>query len=242
MSGRGFGAFENAIRMRDVVYTHVRRELERVRPRYQYGVVVSIDRANRICVVNYPPDTENQTVRMGHVQPARIGQTVRVDGLVGDRFVSDVLGDSAAPMGRVAYFETNSINDSTVSGAEKVVTGFQCTGSLISGRLYRVGAYARMGCTVAAPTVSSNSIRMIAGSGPILVASTALCVYDGRYETTSGLGQMTHHWSQEYLHTGANGTYTFGLTIRRSAGSGEVSFGPGNGWAWIEVLDLGAYP
>lgn len=92
-----FSDFGTAQKFRDLVADIARRVLERERPRYDYATVASIDRANRKATVTFAGESTPITVGMGSIQPAVVGQTVRIDGLVGDRFIADVMGE-----GRVA--------------------------------------------------------------------------------------------------------------------------------------------
>lgn len=88
----GLADFKAAIAMRDLVTRIVGETVERNRPKYRYATVVAIDRATRKCEVQYPGEPGTVEVNMGGVQPREAGQTVRIDGLLGDRFVSDVMG------------------------------------------------------------------------------------------------------------------------------------------------------
>lgn len=88
----GFGDFAAALEMRDVLQTMVQAEIEKQRPRIQYATVTSIDRVLRKCGILFPGEALSVTVNMGAVQPSAIGQVVRIDGLAGDRFISDVMG------------------------------------------------------------------------------------------------------------------------------------------------------
>lgn len=88
-----FSDLTAATRLRDVIRSLVREELERERPRYKYAQVVSINATAGTCVVTYAGEPGNNvTVKMGKIiRPTTAGQIVRVDGLSGDRFIADVL-------------------------------------------------------------------------------------------------------------------------------------------------------
>lgn len=66
--------------------------MERLRPRYQYAVVTAISRSTNKCTVIFNGDTNAVDVNMGFIQPLKVGQTVRVEGYRGDRFVADIVG------------------------------------------------------------------------------------------------------------------------------------------------------
>ena len=85
--------YRYALEFQETMKRLVREEVERQRPRYQMATVVSIDRTNRRCAVIFPGDTTNATVSMGAIQPKTPGQVVRVEGLSGDRYIADVMGD-----------------------------------------------------------------------------------------------------------------------------------------------------
>lgn len=81
-----------AAQMRDLMGRMVEQTVERFRPRYRYATVVSIDRTNRKCEVQYEGEPGTVVVNMGSIQPLTAGQVVRIDGIMGDRFISDVMG------------------------------------------------------------------------------------------------------------------------------------------------------
>lgn len=89
-----FAEYRVAAKMRDVIRVIVGKEIERLRPAPSYAIVVSIDRDNRLCEVRFPEDdaTDSLFVGMGSIQPSAVGQTVRVAGVLGDRFIDDVMG------------------------------------------------------------------------------------------------------------------------------------------------------
>lgn len=88
----GLGDFRLALEFREIMRDLVTAEVERQRPRYQMGTVTAIDRTNRRCSVQFPGEPGSASVNMGSVQPNAIGQVVRVEGLLGDRYVADVMG------------------------------------------------------------------------------------------------------------------------------------------------------
>src|SRR5690242_18343360 len=102
----GLGDFETALRMRDMLQKLVAGEVESQRPRLQYATVTAIDRVKRKCSVKFPGDSSSVSVSMGSVQPRDVGQIVRIDGLLGDRFVADVMGP--------VYQEAPTLNSPTL--------------------------------------------------------------------------------------------------------------------------------
>lgn len=80
--------------VRDLVTQVVRTMLTTERPPVRYATVVSIDRTNRKVTVTYIGESTTATVSMGSIQPLATGQVVRIGGMMGDRYVEDVLGDS----------------------------------------------------------------------------------------------------------------------------------------------------
>lgn len=85
-----FGSPATAAKFRDLVQRLVERHLERIRPRYRYATVNTIDRPNRKATVTFNGETGPVTVKMGAVQPYGTGSTVRVAGLPGDRYIDAV--------------------------------------------------------------------------------------------------------------------------------------------------------
>lgn len=88
----GFDKNKFALMMRDLISEIARKEIDKQRPRYRYGSIFSIDRARYSVQVVYPGETDPITVRMGSIQPAYVGQIVRIEGSRSERYVSDVIG------------------------------------------------------------------------------------------------------------------------------------------------------
>lgn len=84
--------FRTALGFRDVVQTLVKNLLDTERPRYRYASVISIDRTNYKCTVQFQGDPGTVTVNMGSIQPSAVGQRVRVAGMLGDKYIDAVLG------------------------------------------------------------------------------------------------------------------------------------------------------
>lgn len=93
----GMEDYRFALEFKETLARLVKEEVERQRPRYQMATVVSFDRVLRKCTVTFPGDTTNAVVNMGSIQPASVGQVVRVAGLAGDRYIDDVLGVAYDP-------------------------------------------------------------------------------------------------------------------------------------------------
>lgn len=131
MSGMDSYAF--AAKFRDTIATIVLNVLDANRPDYRYGVVAWINRANAECGVYFDnkPDAV-VTVRMGSIQPNAVGQTVRVFGKIGDRFVDDVIGtaydlpSNKVPVGVIAPY----VNSSAPTG------WLLCNGAAVSRATY----------------------------------------------------------------------------------------------------------
>lgn len=87
-----FKEYQAAAQMRDIIQTIVREEMEATRPVYTYATVASIDRTARRCTVVFPDSADPVPVQMGAMQPQSVGQVVRIDGIAGDRYISEVLG------------------------------------------------------------------------------------------------------------------------------------------------------
>lgn len=89
-----FDDWDFATRFRDVMSSIAETVVDRARPGARYGEVVTIDRPNRKCTVRFPGEADAVSVPMGSIQPAKPGQTVRVVGDLGDRYIADVMGEA----------------------------------------------------------------------------------------------------------------------------------------------------
>lgn len=107
----GFEGIAISARMRDVMEKLVRSNIDSMRPRYRYAVVNGIDRVNRKCDVTFTGDPAPVRVNMGSVQPKEVGQTVRVEGIGTDKFITDVMGPAYSD---VPPWSTNSLDFNTL--------------------------------------------------------------------------------------------------------------------------------
>lgn len=104
----GLADYRVALEMREIIRGLVKEEVERARPRYQLATVQGFDRINRKCTVRFNGETSDVDVNMGSIQPSAIGQIVRIDGLLGDRYVAEVLGTAYQPLEeRVSALESD---------------------------------------------------------------------------------------------------------------------------------------
>lgn len=90
-----FADLGTAAKVRDLVRSIAKQEIEKLRPNPRYGTVDSIDTTNRVCSVVYPESTGSVPVKMGVIRPSAVGQVVRVEGPPNDRHVADVLGTAS---------------------------------------------------------------------------------------------------------------------------------------------------
>lgn len=90
----GFDSHENAARMMRIMRKVASDEITKSRPGASYATVTSIDRANRTCTVVFPGGTAGvDDVKVPFtVEPADIGQVVRVGGTPNDRYIEAVKG------------------------------------------------------------------------------------------------------------------------------------------------------
>lgn len=83
-----------SMQMRDIINKMVSEEIEKQRPRYRYATVQSFDRQGRKAMVVFNGESGAVQVNMGSIQPMTTGQTVRVEGIGTDKFISDVIGEA----------------------------------------------------------------------------------------------------------------------------------------------------
>lgn len=88
----GMSEFAFSTKMRDTIIKIAEEAVQRARPRDRYGVVNTIDTVNRKCTVTLNGETAPVTVNLGALVPSAVGQTVRVSGTAGDKYVGDVFG------------------------------------------------------------------------------------------------------------------------------------------------------
>lgn len=81
-----------ATKLRDLVISFARTEIQKFHPPPTYGEVISFDRRALTATVLLPGTTVPVTVKMGAMQPQSTGQKVRVSPKNGDLFLEDVIG------------------------------------------------------------------------------------------------------------------------------------------------------
>ena len=123
-----FGDYALAAQMRDAIERICVSVVERMRPRQQYGIVESIDRVNKRCGVLFRGDEQSISIPMGSIQPAVVGQVVRIVGTPDDRYIADVIGPGNA------YFAADTrvtAASTTTSSTQNIgLVPFSRTGSL----------------------------------------------------------------------------------------------------------------
>jgi hypothetical protein len=79
-----------SLQMRDTIQKLAAEQVELARPKPRYGVVDSLDTGRRVNVT-LNGETAPISVPYGSARP-EVGQRVRVEGTLGDRYVADVIG------------------------------------------------------------------------------------------------------------------------------------------------------
>lgn len=90
----GFQEFAFSLQMRDTIDKMIRSGIDKMRPKYRYATVDTIDRVNYKCTVTFNGEANPVEVSMGALQPSAVGQVVRVEGIGIDKFITDVIGES----------------------------------------------------------------------------------------------------------------------------------------------------
>jgi hypothetical protein len=87
-----FGDFTTALRFREAVTQIAESVVERMRPTYRYAAVMGINHGTRRVTVRFPGESTDVTIAAGSILPSAVGQTVRIAGVGGERYVADVVG------------------------------------------------------------------------------------------------------------------------------------------------------
>ena len=95
-----------AMGMRDAIAAIADKRINTLRPEISYAVVQTINREARSAKVLYMGDTDPVTVALGSIEPATVGQTVRIGGTLGHRYVEDVLGNAIMSGNDSRYAQT----------------------------------------------------------------------------------------------------------------------------------------
>lgn len=93
----GFGSVSVAASMRDTIVNIATGVINKLRPAPFYGTVISIQPDARTCEVQPVGDSSSMIVRCGAIQPPFTGITVKVEGIQGDKWVTQILGTAYFP-------------------------------------------------------------------------------------------------------------------------------------------------
>lgn len=102
----GFGAYESALQLRNIIKDVAAETIEKLRPRAKYGTVTGINVATGQASVLFPGDPQSVLVNMGQNVPQRTGVRVRVGGVAGDKYIEHIIGGS-----RQQVYDTRSSNE-----------------------------------------------------------------------------------------------------------------------------------
>lgn len=224
--------------VRDLVTQVVRSMLTTERPPVRYATVVSIDRANRKATVTYIGESTSVTVSMGSIQPLATGQVVRIGGMMGDRYIEDVLGDSnfGWKPGDMKMFA------GAATGVTPQVGWLVCDGSAVSRTTY-ADLFAVIGTKYGVGD-GSTTFNLPGGTGnqvPIGIPITQ----NTRAANVTSAGQSANHThtftsgvqSADHTHNGTSGNQSANHTHLVSGNTGgnsanhthTVDVNPGNG-------------
>lgn len=106
----GMTDFAFSTKMRDTIIKIAEEAIQRSRPVDRYGVVSSIDLVNKKCGVTLNGETAPVLVNLGALYPSAVGQTVRVSGTAGDKYVADVFGAVAFDQATGRYSSTTELD------------------------------------------------------------------------------------------------------------------------------------
>jgi hypothetical protein len=134
------------------------------------------------------------------------------------------------------YVENASFSITAVGGAETVVPIY-ATVTLIAGRRYRVTGYGRVQAAAGPATI--GVIIRSSGSAALPTTSSAMVsTSDMRIDVNAGAGAETNITMRPFV-AAATGVTVLAMTIKRTAGAGDVLMTQGNSYGWLHVEDVG---
>ena len=122
-TGDGFESYLTAGDFQHVLNKMIDSRVASERPASRGARVVSINHEERYCMVVFNGETTPVKIPYGGVAPATTGQIVRIEGLAGDRYIANVLGDSEAQV----LASTASANATTAQAAADAAIGAAAT-------------------------------------------------------------------------------------------------------------------
>lgn len=163
---RGFAGYNTAARATKAMRIVAENAINRQRPAPAYATVETIDTTNRRCTVRYL-DTTDPTlaavpVSMGSISPARPGQVVRIEGVLGDRYIADVLGEVVVAGGGhdigECFLWAGSVIPTYALAADGRLLSTSTYPAAFQALQYRHGG---SGSTFAIPSLSSTDTNLV---------------------------------------------------------------------------------
>lgn len=196
------GDYSTAAAFRDVMTTAIDNEVDQIRPKPQYAVVNSVDHVNAKAQVTPNGQSTQIVVGIAESIPAAAGGVVRIEGVTGDRYISEVISGS----GVTEY----SLPDGTMGrvGTYAIANHFYTS---VNSQLYSSVSWSRDDITKGAAVIdlsddgSINLFNAPAGANPIAFTPRL---------TINPIGAITHD----------------GTTVIRDANGGWVRTYGSTGW------------
>lgn len=256
-----FDEYGTAAALRDYIRNEVNAQLNQQLPRYRYGAVTSINRTNRTCMVTFAGDEGDVPVKMGSLQPYSVGQIVRVAGLLGDRFVDDVMGQAYSMKDFITRLERTFSHNGTYVSVDGHILDWDGRFIVIgAGRSVDVPAghwsivKPAVGTVIPmhglAAGVTPNTITVDANG--VLLPGWGALYYDIPFTFTEVADDTRWHWvgytgdfdiPETWLHVASYNASDVSTTVtNRQPDTGRVSSGILSNGAWaVDNYDFRRY-
>lgn len=100
MMSESFGRVGTAARIRDVIRKIARREIDRAVPPDEFGLVLSVDTSTRRAAVLFSDSDEAKSFSYGFASAPTAGDSVRITGRAGSRYIVSATSGLSAEIGR----------------------------------------------------------------------------------------------------------------------------------------------
>lgn len=118
-------SFKTAQDLDDYVTMRVESLLEKSRPKPRYATVVTINTETKTCNVRFLGESDIVGVPYTSIVPNEVGQTVRIEGVPGDRYITGIRGTSEQEAAlRAARDDLDSNISATAANQSTAATNF----------------------------------------------------------------------------------------------------------------------
>lgn len=223
--------FYTAQRLDKIIETKVDSILNKKRPAPRYAVVKEINTDEKYAMVSYIGEDSIVKIPYGSVAPENVGDAVRIEGVPGDRYISDVLGDTKLKiLANLAKDTAEDIKTGITSGYDGTDSGDSEVNGVIKDYQDRITKLEGAGLFVAITSSTNINLSNYKSVKVIMIGSSQPATH-GASARVGDLGGVPGGFISGEVTTEQLSALGFDLTafpVVVGTNSGQSYFGPSN--------------